>query len=65
MGKFKYRVMTADGDKIEGSYEADSKEEVIDFISGNGYYPLLVEEVVQSTNIEFKFNNKVKLKLVI
>lgn len=62
MGKFKYRVMTADGDKIEGSYEADSKEEVIDFISGNGYYPLLVEEVVQSTNIEFKFNNKVKLK---
>lgn len=62
MGKFKYRVMTADGDKIEGSYEADSKEEVIDFISGNGYYPLLVEEVVQSKNIEFKFNNKVKLK---
>lgn len=62
MGKFKYRVMTADGDKIEGTYEADSKEEVIDFISGNGYYPLLVEEVVQSKNIELKFNSKVKLK---
>lgn len=62
MGKFKYRVMTADGDKIEGTYEADSKEEVIDFISGNGYYPLLVEEMVQSKNIELKFNSRVKLK---
>jgi type IV pilus assembly protein PilC len=62
MGYFKYRVMNLDGEKIEGSYEANSKEEVIDFIAGNGYYPLLIEEVVQSTNIELKFNNKVKLK---
>ena len=62
MAKFKYRVMNSDGEKVEGNYEADSKEEVIDFISGNGYYPLLVEEVVQSKNIEIKFNNKVKLK---
>lgn len=62
MGYFKYRVMNLDGEKIEGSYEANSKEEVIDFIAGNGYYPLLIEEVVQSKNIELKFNNKVKLK---
>lgn len=62
MTKFKYRVMNSDGDKIEGSYEGNSKDEVIDFISGNGYYPLIVEEVIESTNIEIKFNNKVKLK---
>ncbi len=62
MGKFKYRVMNSDGEKIEGSYEANSKDEVIDFISGNGYYPLLIEEISQSKNIEIKFNSKVKLK---
>ncbi|MZK51678.1 type II secretion system F family protein [Clostridium beijerinckii] len=62
MAKFKYRVMNADGEKIEGNYEADSKDEVIDFISGNGYYPLKVEEVIESANIEINFNSKVKLK---
>jgi type IV pilus assembly protein PilC len=62
MGKFKYRVMNSDGEKIEGSYEADSKNEVIDFISGNGYYPLMIEETSESANIEINFNSKVKLK---
>lgn len=62
MGKFKYRVLNSDGEKVEGSYEANSKEEVIDYIAGNGYYPLMVEEVVQSSNIELNFNKKVKLK---
>ena len=54
--------MNSDGEKREGTYEAKSKEEVMDFIAGNGYYPLIVEEIVQSTNIELNFNNKVKLK---
>ena len=62
MGKFKYRVMNSEGQKIEGSYEANSKDEVIDFISSNGYYPLMVEEISESTNIEIKFKKKVKLK---
>ena len=61
MGKFKYRVMNSDGEKIEGSYEADSREEVIDYISSNGYYPLMVNEVVESANIEFKINKKEKI----
>ncbi len=62
MGKFKYRVLNSDGEKIEGSYEANSKDEVIDFISGNGYYPLLIEEISESAKIEINFNSKVKLK---
>ena len=62
MAKFKYRVMNSDGEKINGTHEANSREEVIDFISGNGYYPLLVEEVKESKNIEFSFNEKVKIK---
>ena len=62
MAKYKYRVMNSDGEKINGSYEADSKEQVIDYISANGYYPLKVEEVIESKNIELKFGQKVKLK---
>lgn len=62
MAKFKYRAMNADGEKIEGSYEADSRDEVIDFISGNGYYPLKVEEITESASITLNFNKKVKLK---
>ena len=54
--------MNSDGEKINGTYEANSREEVIDYISGNGYYPLLVEEVVESKNINFKFGNKVRIK---
>ena len=59
---FKYRVMNKEGEKIEGKYEANSKNEVIDFISANGYYPLMIEEMPSGINIEFKFSRKVKLK---
>lgn len=62
MGMFKYRAMNSDGEKIEGNYKADSKNEVLDFISGNGYYPLLVEEVNESADIKLKFNKKVRIK---
>lgn len=62
MANFKYRAMNADGEKIEGMREADSKGEVIDFISSNGYYPLMVEEVIESSKIELSFNEKVKIK---
>lgn len=62
MANFKYRVMNAEGEKIEGSREADSKGEVIEFISSNGYYPLMVEEIIESSKIEMNFTEKVKLK---
>lgn len=62
MARFKYRVMNLEGEKIDGIYEADSKNEVINFISGNGYYPLLVEEIIESKNMEIRFNQKVKNK---
>lgn len=54
--------MNSDGEKIDGTYEANSREEVIDYIASNGYYPLLVEEVIESKNIEFKFPKRVKVK---
>lgn len=62
MSRFKYRVMNSDGEKIEGNYEADSRDDVIDFISSNGYYPLMVQEIVESKDIKINFNRKVKLK---
>ncbi len=62
MAKFKYRAMNSNREKIVGTHEADSKNEVIDYISSNGYYPLKVEEVVASANVEIKLSKKVTLK---
>ena len=62
MANFKYRAMNADGEKIEGTREANSKGDIIEFISSNGYYPLLVDEIIESSKIELNFNEKVKLK---
>lgn len=62
MGKYKYRAMNPDSQKVEGKYEARNKEEVIQFITSNDLYPLMVEEIVESTNIEIKINRKVNMK---
>lgn len=59
---FKYKVMTKEGEKIEGKYEANSENEVMEFISANGYYPLMIEEISSGVNIEFNFSRKVNLK---
>ena len=62
MPRYKYRVTNSEGEKIEGYYEADSKNDVMDHISINGYYPLLIEEVVESKNITFTLGQNVKVK---
>lgn len=62
MGTYKYRAMNIDSQRVEGKFEAHSKDEVIQFITSNGLYPLIVEEIIESTNIEIKINGKVKLK---
>lgn len=62
MGRYKYRALTADNQKIEGKYEADNQEQVMNYLAGNGMYPLLVEEIIQSRDIKFGSNRKVKVK---
>ncbi|MDS0525691.1 type II secretion system F family protein [Clostridium sp. SHJSY1] len=62
MSRFKYRIMNSEGEKTEGIHEAQSKGEVLEFISANGYYPLMVEEIIESANIEIKINSRVSLK---
>lgn len=62
MAKFKYRAMKPDGSKIDGEYNGSSREEVMSMITSNGYYPLMVEEVSESTKIELNFKKKVTTK---
>ena len=62
MKKFKYRAMTKNGERIEGQYEAKSKDDVLRMINSNDYYPLKIEEVKESKEIEFSFLDKVTTK---
>ena len=60
MKKFKYKAMKNDGTKTTGEYEANSRDDVMEMITSNGYYPLKVEEVIESATINI--NRKIKVK---
>lgn len=62
MPNFKYKVINQNGERLEGVYTANSKEDVMSMIRTNNYYPLKIEEIVESTKIEFDFLSKVKTK---
>ena len=62
MKSYKYRAMKEDGTKIEGKFEASSKDDVIEMITSSGYYPLKIEEVVESKPIELKIFDRVTKK---
>ena len=61
MAQFKYRAKTPNGEKVNGVYDATSREEVINMITVNGYYPLLIEEVISSPTVNLGFKQSVKL----
>lgn len=61
MAEFRYRAKTPSGDKVNGVYEATNREEVISMIIANGYYPLLVEEIISSPTVDLEFKKKVKI----
>lgn len=50
------------GERINGELEALSQNEVMSMLVSNGYYPLKIEEINQSKEIEIDFLTKVKLK---
>lgn len=60
MKKFKYKAMKNDGTKTTGEYEANSRDDVMEMITSNGYYPLKVEEVIESATINI--HKKIKVK---
>ena len=62
MKKFKYRAMKEDGSKIEGKFEANSKADVMNMITTSGYYPLMVEEIIESKEIQIKLFERVTTK---
>ena len=62
MKKFKYRAMKVDGTKFEAVFEADSRQDVISMIESNGYYPLKIDEIIESKSIEINLFEKVTKK---
>lgn len=62
MKQFKYRAMDSNGKKVEANFEANSEAEVMEMLSRNGYYPLMLKEVIKSSNVEFSFGQKVTTK---
>lgn len=52
MALYKYKASKRDGEKIAGKLEAESKEEVIQMIRQNKYYPISVKEIVLEKEIE-------------
>lgn len=62
MKSFKYRAMKSDGTKIEGRFEGENREEVISMITSNGYYPLKIEEIIESKRIEIDLFGRITTK---
>ncbi|MBU3160429.1 type II secretion system F family protein [Clostridium frigoris] len=62
MPKYKYKAMSDKGERLEGTYEAKDKDGVMEMISLNNYYPLLVEEMQTGVNIELSLLEKIKTK---
>ncbi|MDD7795768.1 type II secretion system F family protein [Clostridium sp. 'White wine YQ'] len=62
MPNYRYKAMNQKGERLQGTYKAESEDEVINMISANNYYPLLVEEIQEGTKIELSSFEKVKTK---
>ncbi|MCB2312651.1 type II secretion system F family protein [Clostridium tagluense] len=60
---FKYKVMNQKGEKIEGTFKANSKNEVLAMIEDNNYYPIEIKEVLEREQQDlFESFSKVKTK---
>lgn len=62
MPSFKYKALGKNGEKIENVYTANTKEDVLIMIRSNNYYPLKIEEIVESTKVDSNLFVKVKTK---
>lgn len=62
MANFKYKVMNKNGEKLEGIYKAKNKEEVLEMIRSNNYYPLKVEKLSKEKSLKNSWMTKVKTK---
>ncbi len=63
MPTFKYKVMNHQGGKIEGTFKANNKNEVLAMIEDNNYYPIEIKEVLEREEQDlFESFAKVKTK---
>lgn len=62
MPLYKYKAVNEKGEKIEGTYNGTSKDDVISMISTNNYYPLKIEEINERGKINFEIFNRVTIK---
>ena len=63
MPTFKYKVMNQQGQKSEGLYKANSKNEVLAMIEDNNYYPIEIKETLAREQKDvFESFSKVKTK---
>lgn len=62
MPTYKYKALNNNGEKIVGSYTANSKEEVLIMLRENRYYPIDVKLNNKGKDIEISLFNKVKTK---
>lgn len=62
MPNYKYKAMNEKGERIEGVFDAESREEVMEMIQANNYYPLVIEEPQQGIKIDFSGFAKIKIK---
>ena len=63
MPTFKYKVMNHQGQKIEGTFKANSKNEVLAMIEDNKYYPIEIKESLEREQKDiFESFAKVKTK---
>lgn len=62
MKRFSYRAMKKDGSRLEGEYEANTRNEVVNMITSNGFYPLKIEELSAKSPLSFSFNQRVGTK---
>lgn len=55
MPVFKYKVINHSGQKVEGTYSAANKDDVLDMIKLNHYYPIFIKEVQERETVDISY----------
>ncbi|QXM05993.1 type II secretion system F family protein [Crassaminicella indica] len=62
MPTYKYKAISKAGERLEGTYTARSKNEVIHMLRQNQNHPINIEEIIEKQSISISFFKKVKIK---
>lgn len=56
--QFTYRAVTDSGQVVEGTYEANSEQEVLTMLRSNDYLPVAIEQKVEEKPVSSYFTKK-------